>query len=78
MWTLVSFYEGNLVGMTRAFDLPGPTLCADEFVDKSTGTRKQRTNDVIIKEGDETEHAYIINGEDEVFDAMAVSQNEFF
>jgi CRP-like cAMP-binding protein len=31
--TLVSFDEGDLVGLTRAFDLPGPILRADEFVE---------------------------------------------
>jgi signal-transduction protein with cAMP-binding, CBS, and nucleotidyltransferase domain len=30
---LVSFDEGDLIGFTRAFDLPCPTLRADEFVE---------------------------------------------
>ncbi len=30
---LVSFDEGDLIGFTRAFDLPSPTLRADEFVE---------------------------------------------
>jgi CRP/FNR family cyclic AMP-dependent transcriptional regulator len=31
--TLVSFDEGDLVGITNAFNLPSPTIRADEFVE---------------------------------------------
>ncbi|CCK74375.1 MAG: cyclic nucleotide-binding domain-containing protein [Oleispira antarctica] len=31
--TLISFDEGDLVGFSRAFDLPCPTIRADEFVE---------------------------------------------
>lgn len=31
--TLVSFDEGDLVGITRAFNLPSPTIRVDEFVE---------------------------------------------
>jgi CRP/FNR family cyclic AMP-dependent transcriptional regulator len=137
--TLVSFDEGDLVGITRAFNLPSPTIRVDEFVevllidrdallrhiysDKQrqydwslflvcqnsllinqlanvskehtqtiSGFQNFQPGDVIIKEGDESEHVYTIIsgeadvfadgvkvgevGEDEVFGAMAVFTGE--